>query len=66
MQRYSVSCVSVMMSFGGEFLVMDVVTVDHCYSKPWSAHPDASNARPIRTIYMAKFPKNQSLEQSMP
>ena len=55
-----------MMSFGGEFLVMDVVTVDHCYSKPWSAHPDASNARPIRTIYMAKFPKNQSLEQSMP
>lgn len=53
------------MSYGSEF-VMDIVGMDHCYSKPWSAHPDASNARPIRTIFMAKFPRNQSLEQSMP
>ena len=54
------------MSYGSEFVVMDVVGSDHCYAKPWSAHPDASNARPLRTIYMAKFPRNQSLEQSMP
>ena len=38
-------------------LIMDVVMVDHCYSKPWSAHPDASNARPLRTVYMGKFPR---------
>ncbi|KAL3865186.1 hypothetical protein ACJMK2_006802 [Sinanodonta woodiana] len=46
--------------------MMDIICLDHCYSKPWSAHPDASNARPLKTIFMAKFPRNQTLEQSMP
>lgn len=32
------------------------VSMDHCYSKPWSAHPDASNARPIKKLYMPKLP----------
>ncbi|KAK3610444.1 hypothetical protein CHS0354_016623 [Potamilus streckersoni] len=46
--------------------MMDIIGLDHCYSKPWSAHPDASNARPLKTIFMAKFPRNHTLEQSMP
>ncbi|XP_050395234.2 KAT8 regulatory NSL complex subunit 3 [Patella vulgata] len=38
----------------------NIVMLDHCYSKPWGAHPDASNAQPMRTLYMAKFPRNPS------
>lgn len=33
-----------------------MISMDHCYSKPWSAHPDASNARPAKKIYMVKPP----------
>jgi hypothetical protein len=34
----------------------NMVSMDHSYSKPWSAHPDASNARPIKKLYIPKLP----------
>ncbi|KAK3095377.1 hypothetical protein FSP39_013964 [Pinctada imbricata] len=43
---------------------MEVIGMDHGYSKPWSAHPDASNARPIKTIFMTRPQRNQTAENS--
>lgn len=43
---------------------MDIVGMDHCYSKPWSAHPDASHARPVKLMYMQRVPRNQTAENS--
>ncbi|XP_062578342.1 KAT8 regulatory NSL complex subunit 3-like isoform X1 [Saccostrea cucullata] len=43
---------------------MEVVGMDHGYSKPWSAHPDASHARPVKLIYMQRVPRNQTAENS--
>lgn len=40
--------------------IVDFVGLDHCYSKPWSAHPDASNARPAKLLFMAKPTKPQT------
>lgn len=49
-------------SLGGGDQEMDVIMLDHCYSKPWSAHPDASNARPVRMLFMPKHTRPSTLE----
>jgi regulatory NSL complex subunit 3 len=41
----------------------NIVNIDHCYSKPWSSHPDASNARPLHMLFMEKFPCLSSQEK---
>lgn len=42
---------------------MNIVNIDHCYSKPWSSHPDASNARPLHMLFMEKFPHLSTQEK---
>ena len=41
---------------------IDVIMLDHCYTKPWSAHPDASSARPVRMLFMPKQTRPSALE----
>ena len=61
--RNTSSCLFVIrLHFVGEPEI-DVVAIDHCYAKPWSAHPDASNAKPAKLLFMAKYPRNQAQER---
>lgn len=39
----------------------EIVWLDHGYAKPWSAHPDASNAKPVRLLFINKHPRKALL-----
>ncbi|XP_070212314.1 KAT8 regulatory NSL complex subunit 3-like isoform X2 [Littorina saxatilis] len=67
--RFSASTSSFLTQFGGGWSgpggaeqEMDVIMLDHGYAKPWSAHPDASNARPVRMLFMPKQTRSSTLD----
>ena len=40
--------------------LIELVMMDHCYTKPWSSHPDASNAKDVKMLYMGKHPRHNT------
>ncbi|KAK3734427.1 hypothetical protein QZH41_019759 [Actinostola sp. cb2023] len=46
--------------------LVEIILTDHAYTKPWSAHPEASKARPMKTLFMAKTEEEEGATKERP
>lgn len=42
--------------------LVDIILTDHAYTKPWSAHPEASKAKPMKILFMGKDAKEEDVK----